>query len=46
MVCSRVKLTFCRDTNPNSLIAQFAASTNAVPTDLFRLCTLEIDFMK
>ena len=32
--------------NPSSLIAQFAAPTNAVPNDLFRLFTLEIDFLK
>ena len=46
MACSRLNLTFCRETNPISLIAQFAASTNDIPTDLHRLCALEIDFLK
>ena len=32
--------------NPNYLTTQLVASTNVVPTDLFRLCTLEIDFLK
>jgi len=35
-----------RETNPDYLISQLAASTSFVPNEKFRLCTLEIDFLK